>query len=348
MYKRLVHRASGLAIAVSVSVLASSATAQTASPQGAPPPPAGHDAAVAEFRQARKLVEAGDCRQALPHLEESIAYEPSVGARLSIAECVEKTDPVRAWRAVADAALQAYTTNDDRLGVVEARLVELERLVPLLLIVISAEDLQRPGLEVSIDGKPLDRHHLSRGFGVAPGAHLVEVRSPAKARWSTTVTAPPAGSAIRVHVELAAQAAAAEVVSSPTIAAPPVVTVMGSDPRASRRAVGLALGATGVVAVAVGAVFGALALGKRDDLDTVCGGNRSSCAARPELVAPIRDNASALASVSTVSFIVGGVALASGLALYLWPGGAPATSAGRVRLAPAAFAMQGFSLEGAF
>jgi hypothetical protein len=113
--------------------------------------------------------------------------------------------------------------------------------------------------------------------------------------------------------------------------------------------VGLALVATGAGAVVVGAVFGVLALDKASDLDAACGGSRKSCSGRPELVAPLRENGSTLASVSTVSFIAGGTMLAGGLALYFWPRGTSSvTGAAALRLVPAIGATQGMSLTGAF
>jgi len=275
--------------------------------------PSDHEAAVASFREGRRLIDAGDCPGALAHLETSLRHEPSVGARLSTAECVEKTDPLRAWRTLDAAVLLAYTSHDDRLAVTEQRVADLERVLPVFHIALAPSDLDRPGTEVSVDGRVIDRVHLRRGVvAVEPGPHTIEVRAPERALWSRRIDAPPPGSVVEIAVRLVA--------ADPPLSSPPPPRSAGtgaSDARSARRTAGLAIGGTGLVALGVGTVFGALAFDKRGDLDMVCGGSRSSCTANPAEITPLRENASTLAAVSTTSFIVGGVALASGLALYL-------------------------------
>lgn len=212
---------------------------------------------------------------------------------------------------------------------------------------VRRDELDRAGLEVGIDGKPIERFLLRHGIAVAPGAHLVEVHAPGRAVWSSRVIAPAPGATTRVSVELVPEKAPELQPSPPTVALP--LTQEQPDPRAPRRAVGLVLVATGASAVAVGAVFGVLALDKASELDDACGGSRKSCSGRPAVVAPLRENASTLAAVSTVSFIVGGASIAGGLALYFWPRATSSvTRATRVRVVPQLGATQGFSLTGAF
>jgi len=57
-----------------------------------------HEKALETFQAARAAIAAGDCVSALPKLEESLAYEPSVGAHLSIADCYEQVDLVAGRR----------------------------------------------------------------------------------------------------------------------------------------------------------------------------------------------------------------------------------------------------------
>lgn len=336
--------------------LGRTALAQLPSAAPAAPTKAGtaHEAALAEFRQARRYIEAGDCSQGVPHAEESLAYEPSIGARMSIAECVEKADPLRAWRSLADASLLAYANHDDRNMLIDKRLDELERALPLVHLGLSPTDIERPGLEVVVDGRLIDRHHAKRRIALEPGPHTIEVRAFGKAPWVRSIVAPAAGAVVELPVQLVDGTGA----PPPPAVAPRIVTVVGTDPRGARRTAGLAIGAFGLAAIGTGAVFGILALGKRSELDDVCGGDRATCTARPELIAPVRDNASTLASVSTASFIVGGVGILAGAALYFWPAGAAQSAAGtaarsgrphnHVRLTPSLGAVQGASIEGVF
>src|SRR5688500_9164143 len=56
-----------------------------------------HDKAVSAFQEGRKYIEQGNCDAAITKLRESLAHEPSIGARLSLADCTEAADPVGAW-----------------------------------------------------------------------------------------------------------------------------------------------------------------------------------------------------------------------------------------------------------
>lgn len=320
-------------------------------PEYAPSAVSTHDAAVSEFKQARRLIEAGDCAQGVPHLEESLAYEPSIGARLSLAECVEKTDPLRAWRSLADASLLAYANHDDRNTLIDRRLADVEHALPLVHVGLSATDIERPGLEVILDGRLVDRHHAKRRIAVEPGAHTLEIRAFGKAPWVRSFSAPAPGTVVEMAVQLVDRAGEAPAPAP----APRVVVVVAGDAGSTRRTVGLTIGALGVAAIGTGAVFGLLAIMKGSELDDACGGDRASCTARPEAVAPLSENASTLAAVSTVSFAVGGAAIITGAALYLWPSSKSpssvptSTATTRVRVTPLLLGpIQGAAFEGVF
>lgn len=330
--------------AVRIGLVASAAALSFSARAGAQAP-VDHGAAVAEFREARKLVDAGDCVGALPHLERSLAHESSIGARLSIAECVEATEPLRAWRSLADAAVLAYVTHDDRLQLAEARAAQLERALPTLRVVLAPSDLARPGLDVSLDGSSLDKYHLRRGIvAVSNGEHTVEVRAPGMAPWSRTVIASAPGSTAELAVELT--------VRPPEVVSPqpePPRVVVHPDPRVPRRAAGLALLATGVVGLGVGATFGVLALGKAGDLDAACGGTRGACTSSPRDVTSTQQSAVTMANVSTVSLIAGAVAAGAGIGLLLWPSPTtPSRTARGTRLTPTTGRAHGLALEGTF
>lgn len=288
-----------------------------------------HDVAVAEFREARRLIDANDCASALPHLERSLAREPSVGARMSMAECQEKTDAVKAWRSLAEASLFAYTNHDDRLPQVEARMGQLERRAGTFHLGLAPTDLVRAGLEVRIDGRPVDRFLLRRGIvAVEPGEHTVEASAPDRGTFTWKGSAPVPGASVLVPIEIPAKPPAPP---PPPIgpAGPPkpihVATTIESPPRllrddgwTTRRAVGFTLGAVGIVGIAVGTAFGIVAFGRASDLDDACGGDRSRCQVPASSVASIRESASTAAAASTVSLVVGGAALATGAVLVLW------------------------------
>src|SRR5438093_11891416 len=95
-----------------------------------------HDKAVAAFQEGRRYIEAGNCDGAITKLRESLAFEPSIGARLSLGECYEARDPLQAWRLFKDAANQAYINHDDRLTLAEQRAQALEKRVPTITVII--------------------------------------------------------------------------------------------------------------------------------------------------------------------------------------------------------------------
>lgn len=291
-----------------------------------------HDVAVAEFREARRLIETKDCASALPHLERSLAREPSVGARMSMAECQEMTDAVKAWRSLAEASLFAYTNHDDRLPQVEARMGQLERRAGTFHLGLAPADLVRAGLDVRIDGRPVDRFLLRRGIvAVEAGEHTVEASAPDRGTFTWKGSAPVPGASVLVPIEIPAKAPAPPPPIGPSTREPSppspvhVTTAIESPPRVlhddawtTRRAVGFTIGAVGIVGIAVGAVFGIVAFGRAGDLDDACGGDRSRCQVPASSVASIRDAGTTAATASTVSLVVGGAALATGAVLVLW------------------------------
>lgn len=281
--------------------------------------PDDHEVALSEFREARALIEAGDCPSALHHLRESVAREPSVGARFSMADCLAAAEPLEAWRALSIAALLAYTNHDDRLAQAEARIVQLEQQVPKLHLRLAPADLARAGLEVRVDGAPIDRFQLRRGIvAVEPGKHLVEASAPGRGTFSAGAAARAPGEAVEVSIELPERPPPATVPIFPVVLAPVNDARPREDGRATRRTVGYTLGAVGIVGLGVGAAFGIVALGRANELDDACGGDRSRCSMAPSAVASIRDAGTSAAAVSTIAFIGGGVALATGVALVLF------------------------------
>jgi hypothetical protein len=90
-------------------------------------------------------------------------------------------------------------------------------------------------------------------------------------------------------------------------------------PHASgQRTAAFVVGGVGVAGLALGAVFGIVALGKNGDLRNACGGDVHTCvlpAGSPSVTGP-RDSARSASTVSTIAFIAGGAALAGGVVLF--------------------------------
>lgn len=298
-----------------------------------------HDKAVVSFQEGRKYIEAGNCDAAITKLRESLSYEPSVGARLSIADCFEASDPLAAWRMLKDAANLAYINADDRLPLAETRAAALEKRLATIRVSVPQTTLEQPGFELRVDGELIDKFHYRTGvIATKPGKHVVEASAPLR-HFAQQVSAEAGSSAqVTVHLERDTCATVAPSASTSSSAAP--MTAVTEAPGSTRRTLGLAIAGAGIAGLASGVVFGILTLNKKSKIDELCGGNAGDCHAAPGSIDPERQSATTTATISTASFIAGGVAVLGGGLLYFtapsWAAPSPSTRSARatLRLAP--------------
>src|SRR5262249_16802083 len=138
-----------------------------------------HDAAVATFEEGRRLLEQGNCPAATAKLNQSLTFEPSVGARLSLADCYQSSDPLAAWRSLREAERLAYLKHDDRIEVAQKRAAELEAKLPRVQMIIAPGTLEEAGFELRIDGVAVDPFFYRNAvFAVEPGKHVIEASAP--------------------------------------------------------------------------------------------------------------------------------------------------------------------------
>ena len=303
-----------------------------------------HDKAVAAFQEGRRYIEAGNCDGAITKLRESLSFEPSVGARLSIAECYEKTEPLAAWRMLKDAANLAYLNHDERLPLAEERAAALEKRLPTLHVVIPRDALEQPGFELRVDGELIDRFHYRSGIiATTAGKHLVEASAPLRHFSERVVVELGASTQVAVRLEHDTCPTTPPAVTS----APAAVERAREDAGSTRRTLGLAVAGVGVAGLASGVVFGIVTLGTKSHIEELCGGNAGSCNAPAGSVEPERESATTTATISTTSFIAGGLALIGGGLLYFTAPSRTATA--QVRLSPRAATTGGsLGLEGTF
>lgn len=285
---------------------------------------ASHERAVALFDEGGKLLESGHCDTAIPKLRESLEAESSVGARLALAACFEATDPQNAWRILKEAASLAATNRDDRVVAIEARASTLEKTLPTFRVRVPTALVDEAQFELRVDGKPVDKFYLRSGvFTAAAGPHQLEATAPMR-HWSATVVA---------DVKAPGQA---RVAMEPDGCPPPRSDAIAppSEPvGSSRRALGLTIGGVGVAGLATGAVFGVLALNKRNDIQAACGGNIGSCTAPSGSLDLDKQSERTTATASTVAFIGGALALVGGGVLY-FTAPSPTSRTGQLRIGP--------------
>lgn len=268
-----------------------------------------HDRAVALFDEARKMIDDGNCDGAMPKLEQSLRYEPSVGARLSMADCTEPHNPLEAWSQLREAQRLAYLKHDERTKVAQDRAAALEAKLPIVHVVVPPQGLVEPGFELRVDGVLIDRFfYLDGVLAMSAGPHEIEATTPSR-RWSQQVVA-QAGVMTSVSVRLEASSSKPATVAPPPVAPP-------HESGSAQRTVGLFLSGAGVASIVAGGVFGGAALMKKADIDAACGGNAGACSAPVGSLDAQAAEQQTFARLSTLGFIVGGVALASGVVLYL-------------------------------
>jgi hypothetical protein len=303
-----------------------------------------HRKAVQAFTTARAAIDAGDCKTAVPKLRESLAYEPSVGAHLSMADCYESIDLLAAWSELKEAEHLASDKNDDRAGVARARAASMEPKLATVRLTSPGVNLADPAVEARLDGNLVVPFLLRDGLVAAtPGAHTVEVSVPGKKPWRRRV-ALSSGVPVAVQVDLENEAPGPPGPAAPVLPPAPEAHAGESGPPAplpftpppsegspgtGQRVVGVAAGVVGVAALAVGGAFGVTALAKNSDVRSACGGNVQACTGDPATVEHARDDARTAATVSTVGLVAGGVLAAAGVVVYLT---APSRNAPRVGL----------------
>ncbi|MBV9949966.1 MAG: hypothetical protein JOZ69_24195 [Myxococcales bacterium] len=328
--------------------------------------------ADALFNAAKALTDAGQFADACAKFAESKRLAPGLGVTLYLADCYEHIGrTASAWSEFRSAEGLARDRSDKRADVARARAQNLEPRLTRLTITLSPY-IARTGLQLLRDGVAVADEELGLPVPVDPGDHTVVASAPGHQPRTFNVHTGPESATVQVDSldEPAARTPAAgpsqvlpgalpsstpasasfgtQATSTPattpdSLAATASPDAGGSPPGGSRRWIGLGVGGLGVAGVAVGSVFGYVAMSKRDQ------SNNGACDARDMCSRAglgLRQDAESAATISTVAFIAGGVALAAGAVLYLT---APRSSSVTVAIAPTPMAGGGGGLvEGRF
>lgn len=175
------------------------------------------------------------------------------------------------------------------------------------LTIVVPPEADVPDLEVRRDGVIVPKSFWGTGIAIDPGTHVVTANAPNRRTWEKAIEAAATGGTVTL-----------------TIKAPepfPVRNLLPPQPRGgTQRAVGWTLAAMGLVGVGLGTAFGLDAKSKNDASNAPMSANGNGCtgAVCPDMFGVNERNAalgSALAS--TVSFIAGGVLVATGITIVL-------------------------------
>ncbi len=258
-----------------------------------------NEAAESLFQEARRLVDAKRYTEACPKLLASYKLAPAVGTLLNLADCYERTGQIaNAWVRFNEAILLAQ-----RLGRADREKTATERALRLeprvVKLTITRPD---PNVEVKVDGYVVSPN--DRDVPIDSGVHTIDASAQGKKPFAKTIDVPErAGS---LTVEIPALEADATSASSSSAAERPRNS---SSAQVTLGIVGMSLGGVGVV---LGTVFGLGASSKWSASKEHCSGLDCDQAG-----VDLAASAKTAGTMSTVSFIAGGVLFASGVVLVL-------------------------------
>jgi serine/threonine-protein kinase len=319
-------------------------------PAFADPTPSEKAASDALFKDAKKLVEQGHFNEACPKFEESQRLDPTPGTLLNLGDCYKASTPPRyasALGAYRQADVMARQHNDKaRQDAAVQRAQAVESLVSKVTITVPAA-ARLPGLEITWDGRAIGEGMFGTAFPADAGDHTISASAPGYQGWTrkNAVAANASTTTVEVPTLLAVvDAKASSPAAAPATKAAPDVPYWGGQ-----RIAGVVVGVAGVGGLVVGSIFGLQAAKKSSDAAPHCLPNNARlCDAEG---VSLGESAFAPATVSTIAFIAGGVALAGGVVLFAM---APSVSSKGTGSAPSGrfvglnLGLGGASLRGAW
>jgi hypothetical protein len=278
------------------------------------------------FQEARKLIEAKRYDEACPKLLESHTLAPAVGTLLNLADCYEHAGKLAsAWTRFREGVALAQKNNrPDRERTARSRAEKLEP--QLIRLTIRAADAN---VEIKLDDATIDR---ASPVPVDPGTHTLLVTANGKKPYSTTLSLAPNVRAPSIDVPALA--------NIPTTAGVLEPTERAEEPKVSRSAAVRTLGfvtvGVGVGGVALGTVFALRASSKSASAKDHCNGLQCDT-----LGVAFASQAKNAGTVSTISFIAGGLFIVGGAFLVLTTPRAPMAKGVTVSVGPANLLVDG-------
>jgi hypothetical protein len=279
------------------------------------------DAARGLARTSATLLQQGKYAEAFERAKEAEAIRHApfhlavMGAALEgmgrLAEAMATYERLVAEPLPPNASSVARTAQEDAA----ARLRGLEARVPSVMIVVPA------GVEATatLDGQPIEwRTRAARRLDA--GRHVVRVTAPGYRTFEQALDLPQRGGVVVVEAAMLPEGASAATGDPATADAP--------AERRSRVPEAIAFGAGGVGLV-VGAVAGAMFLGRLGDLQDRCPDDRCTEAERGDI-----DTAYTLSTVSTIGFAVAAAGAVTGITLLVLRPSAPERPSAAVWMSP--------------
>jgi hypothetical protein len=273
-------------------------------------PPSAADKAASDslFKEAKSLMAEGHVNDACPKLEESQRLDPTPGTLLNLGDCYERSTPTRtasAWGAFRQAEAMSRQRGDaDRQAEAARRAEPIEPVLSKVILSV-APGGKLPELEVKWDGSAIGVGRIGSAFPVDSGEHTIEAAAPDHKSWTGKVVVKVNGGTTKVEIPALALGASNAVPGT-----------MGPDVPfwSTQRTVGAGAGVVGLAGLVVGSIFGVKAIGKKSDADAACSPADPTRCSAPG--AALRLEEKSAGTISTISFIAGGVVFAGGVVLF--------------------------------
>ncbi len=273
-------------------------------------------------REGVKLADAGKCAEAIEPLSraENLYHAPTILGRLgecqvAVGRLVEGTENLQ--RVVRE-SLPSNAPAPFVAAKTRARKV-LDKALPRLAH-LTVEVTAPAGVEytVKLDGTRLPKAAIGVERPTDPGDHTVEVAAEEHRASTKNLTL---GEGRSARVELSLEPDPEAIRRRKAKAASPTPVNDGTIGRKKTLAyVSFGVGGAGLL---VGSVFGVMAISARSDLDAECPNKVCPTGAEGRI-----DAAKVKGTVSTIGFVVGGVGVAGGALLLLWPESAEVKAGG--------------------
>lgn len=331
-----VIRAAFVALAVALSFSEGRATAQ----------PAASPDAVTLGHEALDLYAKGDWSNAFDRFAraDSAAHSPVFG--LYMARCRRNEGKLlaahEAFASVAAESLAPSAPEAWQKARVDAaaEVTAIEARIPSVIVALSGAPID--GATVTIDGAPVAASALGKPIRLDPGDHTFVARARDRASIPTTIRLIEGPDPRRIDLLIPAEPPREIASKSPAIPADPQPPLTSLAPSKGSLVPGIVVLGVGAAGLGVGAITGVIARSNADEVKAGCNA-QGHCLRSDESKAA---SAQTLATVSTVSFIVGGAAAAAGIALVIIrPGGSRSNSEARAAIAPT---VGGLVLTGGF
>jgi hypothetical protein len=288
-------------------------------------------AAQALFDQAKKLVAEGHAREACPKLEESQKLDPGSGTLVNLANCYERTGRLAsAWSKYLEAAAAAKASgNEEReAGARDLAAALVPRLANLVIQVDPKAMVE--GLEITRDGEPVGAPQWGLPIPADIGEHVVAAKAPHHRPWKTVAVVKGEGTSTVTLVPPLEPASATEEEAPPP---GPGETGLGTQ-----RTLAIVAGGVGVVGLGLGTVFGLKSKSKHDEAAGYC--NNPNCPDARGVDAG--NDARSSGNVATIGFVIAGLGLGGGIALWVT---APKSAAPAAQVG---FGLGSMQIKGAF